>query len=182
MSYGIIRRDMVKAATADSIESLFIKAANMYVPVEIMSEPEHIPEYLPQYEHTADAGMDVRADIPELLLLPPHKTVVVPTGLYVGLPKPEVLGQLWELQVRPRSGLASKDIGVINSPGTIDAGYRGEIKVLLINHGDTDFWIVPNAKIAQLVLAQVFVVQWKPVDILGETSRNQGGFGSTGIV
>ena len=130
---------------------------------------------LPQYETTGSAGMDIRAHIEEAITLAPLERVLVKTGLFVEIP----LG--YEIQVRPRSGLAfKKGITVLNSPGTIDADYRGEIGVLLVNLSSEPFVIEDGERIAQLVLASHEQAQWQEVDILEESNRGQGGFGSTG--
>jgi dUTP pyrophosphatase len=119
--------------------------------------------------------MDLRAFIPEPVELKPLQRFLIPTGLYIELPSG------YEAQIRPRSGLAYKHgITVLNSPGTIDADYRGEIKVLLVNISDTPFIIQPGERIAQMVVAPHASVQWKAVSELSDTLRNTGGFGSTG--
>lgn len=130
---------------------------------------------LPRYETAAAAGMDLRADIEAGITLKPLQRALVPTGLYVELPEG------CEMQIRPRSGLAAKHgIAVLNSPGTIDADYRGEIKVIVANLSDTDFTIEPGERIAQAVVARFERVEWQPAEALSETSRGSGGFGSTG--
>jgi dUTP pyrophosphatase len=131
---------------------------------------------LPAYETLHAAGMDLRADVEEMVLLKPMERKLVPTGLYMELPEG------LEAQIRPRSGLAFKyGIGIVNSPGTIDADYRGEIKVLLINFSDQVFEINTGDRIAQMVIARHEKVNWEPVEILNETSRGTGGYGHTGI-
>jgi dUTP pyrophosphatase len=130
---------------------------------------------LPVYQTLGSAGMDLCACLNEELVILPGKRVLVPTGLFIEIP----LG--YEVQIRPRSGLAFKHgITVLNSPGTIDADYRGEIKVLLINHGDEDFNIVHGDRIAQMILAKHEQIEWEVVDSLTDTSRGAGGYGSTG--
>ena len=130
---------------------------------------------LPQYETAHAAGMDLRAAITEEITLKPLQRLLVPTGLFIELP----IG--YEAQIRPRSGLAYKHgISIVNSPGTIDADYRGEIKVLLVNLSDTDFKIVDGDRIAQMVVAKHETVSWQPVTELGETARGKGGYGHTG--
>jgi dUTP pyrophosphatase len=130
---------------------------------------------LPQYETTASAGMDVRANIDEPLELAPLQRQLVKTGLFVEIP----IG--YEIQVRPRSGLAyKKGITVLNSPGTIDADYRGEIGVLLVNLSSETFVVNDGERIAQLVVATHEQAEWQEVDELEESNRGQGGFGSTG--
>lgn len=130
---------------------------------------------LPKYATEHSAGMDIEADILEPLVIKAGEVLIVPTGLKVALPEG------FEMQIRPRSGLAAKNsVTVLNSPGTIDADYRGEIKVILINHGKTDFVIEPKMRIAQMVIAKYKRVVWQLVDDLESTSRGEGGFGSTG--
>ncbi|MDE6183758.1 MAG: dUTP diphosphatase [Rikenellaceae bacterium] len=129
---------------------------------------------LPEYQTPQSAGMDVRADIEAPVTIKPLERVMIPTGLYVELPDG------YEMQVRPRSGLAAKHgITVLNSPGTIDADYRGEIKVILVNLSDTPFTIEHGERIAQLVVAQYTRVCWQASDSLSDSERGQGGFGST---
>jgi dUTP pyrophosphatase len=131
---------------------------------------------LPTYETLHAAGMDLRADLDEVVLLKPMERKLVPTGLFMELPEG------FEAQIRPRSGLAFKyGIGIVNSPGTIDADYRGEIKVLLINFSDQVFEINAGDRIAQMVIARHEKISWEPVEILNETSRGVGGYGHTGI-
>ena len=130
---------------------------------------------LPEYATPLSAGMDLRAAIDTSITLAPLERAMVPTGLYVELPAG------YEMQVRPRSGLAAKHgITVLNSPGTIDADYRGEIKVILVNLSNTPFEIVPGERIAQAVVAKHERVEWQQVDSLEQTERGAGGFGSTG--
>ncbi len=130
----------------------------------------------PTYATPLSAGMDVRANIEKPITLAPLQRVLVPTGLYISLPEG------YECQARPRSGLAVKHgITVLNSPGTIDADYRGELKTLLVNLSDTPFVIEPGERIAQLVVAKHEHVEWEEVEVLDETERGEGGFGSTGV-
>lgn len=130
---------------------------------------------LPSYATPQSAGMDLLAAIDENITVAPQQIVMVPTGLSIALPAG------YEAQVRPRSGLAAKNgVTVLNSPGTIDADYRGEIKVILINHGNAPFVIERGMRIAQMVIAQYTQVNWQEVDTLDETARGAGGFGSTG--
>lgn len=133
---------------------------------------------LPKYETSSAAGMDLKANIEESITLNSLDRVLVPTGLHIALPPGT------EAQVRPRSGLAAKHgISVLNAPGTIDADYRGEIKVILVNLSNESFVINPGERIAQLVIAKYEQLVWDPVnsiDDLGKTDRGQGGFGSTG--
>lgn len=130
---------------------------------------------LPKYATEYSAGMDLRADIEESIQISPLKRVLVPTGLYIELPDG------CEAQIRPRSGLAAKHgIGIVNSPGTIDADYRGEIKIILVNLSDQEFTLNPGERIAQMVIARYERVTLIEADSLGETERGEGGFGSTG--
>ena len=130
---------------------------------------------LPLYQTPLSAGMDVRADLEQSVTLAPLGRAMIPTGLYVELPEG------YEMQVRPRSGLAAKHgITVLNSPGTIDADYRGEIRIILVNLSSETFTIEPGERIAQLVVARHEQVEWEPVEELGTTERGAGGFGSTG--
>jgi dUTP pyrophosphatase len=140
--------------------------------VEIINKS---PWPLPAYETELSAGMDVRACIDEKITLKPLERAMVPTGLYMALPAG------YECQVRPRSGLAAKHgITVLNAPGTIDADYRGEIKVILVNLSQEPFEIGPGERIAQLVVAAHERVEWVPAETLSSTARGEGGFGSTG--
>ncbi|TRZ45999.1 dUTP diphosphatase [Robertkochia solimangrovi] len=130
---------------------------------------------LPEYETIASAGMDLRAEMSEPIVLKPLERAIVKTGLFLELP----VG--FEAQVRPRSGLAAKKgVTVLNSPGTIDADYRGEVGVILVNLSNDDFTVTHGERIAQLVIAKHEHIQWDEVEILSETSRGEGGFGSTG--
>lgn len=130
---------------------------------------------VPAYATAQSAGMDLKADITEPMELAPLQRAMIPTGLSIALP------QGTEAQVRPRSGLAAKyGVTVLNSPGTIDADYRGEIKVILVNLSDRPFTVNPGERIAQLVMAKYESVTWDEVEILDETARGEGGFGSTG--
>ncbi len=130
---------------------------------------------LPEYATSASAGVDLRANLEEDIVLKSMERVLIPTGLYMEIP----VG--YEAQVRPRSGLALKHgIGVLNSPGTIDADYRGEIKVILVNLSKDDFTIQHGERIAQMVIAAHEQAEWVETDELEESSRGAGGFGSTG--
>ncbi len=130
---------------------------------------------LPRYETPLSAGMDVRANLDEPVVLKPLARALIPTGLFVELPAG------YEMQVRPRSGLAAKyGLTVLNAPGTIDADYRGEVKVILANLSDQEFTVQDGERIAQLVVAQHSQVEWEPTTELSDTSRGAGGFGSTG--
>ena len=130
---------------------------------------------LPKYETEGSSGMDLAANINEKIEIKPGTTSIVPTGISVSIPKN------FEIQIRPRSGLAAKNqISVLNTPGTIDADYRGEIKVILINLGTKSFMIENGARIAQMVLCPIAKAKLKEVKILESTKRGSGGFGSTG--
>ena len=132
---------------------------------------------LPGYETEHSAGMDLRANLEEAVLLKPLERALIPTGLYIALP----VGM--EAQIRPRSGLAiKKGISVLNTPGTIDADYRGEIKVILINLSSEDFLINNGERICQMIIAQHEKAGWEEVEVLEETDRGAGGFGHTGKV
>lgn len=140
--------------------------------VKIINKSKH---NLPAYETIQSAGMDLRANIDEPVTIQPKQRVLIPTGLFIALPEG------YEAQIRPRSGLAAKHgITVLNSPGTIDADYRGEIKVLLINHSEEPFEIKDSERIAQMVIAAYTRVEWEETDELDETTRGAGGFGHTG--
>ncbi|WP_035577589.1 dUTP diphosphatase [Hyphomonas jannaschiana] len=147
------------------------------VNVAVLPLPHFEGLQLPAYETAGSAGMDVRAAVPEgePMVLAPGARAMVPTGLSVAIP------QGYEIQVRPRSGLAAKHgLTCLNTPGTIDSDYRGEIKVILVNLGQEAFTIQRGERIAQLVLAPVTRLAWQAVDSLDETERGAGGFGSTG--
>ena len=131
---------------------------------------------LPNYSTIASAGMDLRASLDEPIVLRPLERFLVPTGIFIELPLH------YEAQVRPRSGLAAKNgITVLNTPGTIDADYRGEVKVILVNLSNEEFTIHDGDRIAQMVVAKHETVIWQPVDELTESERGAGGFGSSGI-
>ena len=130
---------------------------------------------LPRYETPFSAGMDVRADLSEPVILKPLERTLVPTGLYVELPEG------YEMQIRPRSGLAIKHgLTLLNTPGTIDADYRGEIKVIVANLSSEPYELKPGERIAQMVVSQFTQVEWEPVEELSPTERGAGGFGHTG--
>lgn len=140
--------------------------------IKIINKSKHV---LPHYETIASAGMDLRANLTESVTLKPLERSVVKTGLFIELP----IG--FEAQVRPRSGLAAKNgLTVLNSPGTIDADYRGEIGVILVNLSNQDFTIENGERVAQLIIAKHERAEWIEVETLSETSRGEGGFGSTG--
>ena len=131
---------------------------------------------LPKYESSQAAGLDIRADIDHPIIISPMKRCLIPTNLYTSIP----IG--YEVQIRPRSGLAlKKGITVLNTPGTIDADYRGNWGVILMNLGDEDFTVNPGDRIAQAILNKVEQIEWEEVESLDETERGQGGFNSTGI-
>ena len=130
---------------------------------------------LPAYKTNGSSGMDLMAFIEKPINLEPGKSCLVPTGLSVAFP------QEYEIQIRPRSGLAAKNnISVLNTPGTIDSDYRGEIKIILFNHGNEDFLINDKDRIAQMILTPVIKMNFEETDNLPETVRGEGGFGSTG--
>ncbi len=140
--------------------------------VKVINKSAH---KLPHYETEASAGMDLRANISDDITLRPLERSIVKTGLFLELP----CG--FEAQVRPRSGLAAKKgITVLNAPGTIDADYRGEVGVILVNLSNEDYTIENGERIAQLVISKHVHISWQEVDVLEETSRGEGGFGSTG--
>ncbi len=130
---------------------------------------------LPEYATEHSAGMDLKANIKETIIIEPLKRELVPTGLFIELPEG------FEAQIRPRSGLAAKHgVGIVNSPGTIDADYRGEIKIILVNLSDTPFVLNPGERIAQMIIAKYERVNWNLVEKLSDSNRGTGGFGSTG--
>ncbi len=141
--------------------------------IKIINKSKHA---IPNYETIASAGMDLRANIDNAITLKPLERAIIPTGLYMALP----IGT--EAQVRPRSGLAAKKgITVLNAPGTVDADYRGEVGVILVNLSNEEFVVNDGERIAQLVIAKHERAEWVEVDELDETSRGAGGFGSTGV-
>lgn len=141
--------------------------------VKIVNKSHHP---LPQYSTPQSAGMDLRANISETITLKPMQRALIPTGLFIALPEG------YEAQVRPRSGLAFKHgITVLNTPGTIDADYRGEIGVILINLGQEDFVIQDGERIAQMVIAKYEQCDFIPVETLDQTERGEGGFGHSGV-
>lgn len=146
----------------------------LIIPLQVLAHGRHLP--LPSYATELSAGMDLRAAVgAEGLSIAPGQRVLIPTGIAIAVPKG------YEAQVRPRSGLAIKHgITMLNSPGTIDSDYRGEIKVITINHGDEAFRVEDGDRIAQLIIAPVERAQWRQVDALEETDRSSGGFGHTG--
>lgn len=141
--------------------------------IQIINKSKH---QLPNYETSASAGMDLRANIDSAISLKPLERAIIKTGLFIALPNG------YEAQVRPRSGLAAKNgITVLNSPGTIDADYRGEIGVILVNLSNETFTINDGERIAQLIIARYEQAAWEEVKILEETKRGKEGFGSTGL-
>lgn len=141
--------------------------------VKIVNKSKH---ELPKYATTGSAGMDIRANIEQPIVLKPLERCLVPTGLHIALPEG------YEAQIRPRSGLAlKKGLTVLNSPGTIDPDFRGEIGVILINLSSEDFTINDGERIAQMVIARYEQAEWEPVETLDETERGTGGFGHSGV-
>jgi dUTP pyrophosphatase len=146
----------------------------MSIPVKIINQSKNP---LPAYATSGAAGMDLKADIPHSITLKPMERQLIPTGIFIELPPG------YEAQVRPRSGLALKQgITCLNSPGTVDADYRGELKIILINLSNTEQLIQPGDRIAQMIVSRVEKVDWHPVTELDETVRSDGGFGHTGKV
>ena len=144
--------------------------------VPIVRLPHGADLELPAYATAHAAGLDLMAALDQPVVLEPGERALIPTGIAMALP----IG--FEAQVRPRSGLAAKHgVTVLNSPGTIDADYRGEIKIILINLGQERFVVEPKARIAQLIVSTVTRILWTPVEDLPETTRGEGGFGSTGV-
>ena len=144
--------------------------------MQVLREPDCADLPLPEYATPDAAGVDLRAAVTEPITLQPGARALVSTGLRIALPAG------YEAQVRPRSGLAARHgIGMVNSPGTVDADYRGVIHVILINWGTEPFTIRRGERIAQMVVAPVTRVEWQPADSLAETARGEGGFGHTGV-
>lgn len=142
------------------------------LPIKVINQSKHA---LPEYATAQAAGLDLKANIGEAIVLKPLQRQLISTGLFIELPNS------FEAQIRPRSGLAFKNgITVLNSPGTIDADYRGEIKVLLVNLSNEDFTINDGERIAQMVIAKHEQINWEQVSVLEESNRGAGGFGSTG--
>lgn len=141
--------------------------------VKVINKSKH---ELPSYQSDSAAGMDIRANIEEDIILKPLERSLIPTGLFIELP------QGYEAQIRPRSGLAYKHgLTVLNSPGTVDADYRGEIKVLLVNLSNDSFVVKDGERVAQMVIAKHEQITWENTDMLSETLRGAGGYGSTGV-
>lgn len=148
---------------------------NAKIKVELIPHEHAVGLNLPTYATEQSAGMDLTAALEEAIELAPGERALIPTGISIALPSG------YEAQIRPRSGLAVKNgITVLNSPGTVDADYRGEIKVVLINHGQEAFTVERGMRIAQMVIARHVSVEWQVVNNLAETERGSGGFGSTG--
>ena len=142
------------------------------IQLKVINQSEHA---LPEYATILSAGLDLKANLSESILLKPLQRTLIPTGLFIELPAG------FEAQIRPRSGLAFKHgLTVLNSPGTIDADYRGEIKVLLVNLSETDFIVNNGERIAQMIIAKHEQIIWEPVIQLEKSNRGAGGFGSTG--
>ncbi|RIJ43136.1 dUTP diphosphatase [Pontibacter oryzae] len=145
---------------------------NKNLPVNVINQSKHA---LPSYQTIHSAGMDLRANLEAPITLKPLQRALIPTGIFIELPEGH------EAQIRPRSGLAYKHgISIVNSPGTIDADYRGEIKVLLINLSDQDFVVEDGERVAQMVVAKYERVAWQQAEALSDTERGAGGYGSTG--
>lgn len=145
----------------------------MQVKVSIINRSHHA---LPSYSTLLSAGMDIRANLDAPITLMPGERRLIPTGLFIALPEG------YEAQIRPRSGLAIKHgITVLNSPGTIDADYRGEVGIILINHSDKAFIIEDGERVGQMVVARYSRVEWNETDTLDDTERGAGGFGHTGV-
>ena len=143
--------------------------------VKILIKKTNRKVITPKYKTDGSSGVDLSAFLDKEVIIKPNSSELIPTGLQVAIPEE------LEIQIRPRSGLAAKEsIGVLNSPGTIDSDYRGELKIILFNHGNKDFIINNGDRIAQMVLVPILKMEFEEVDSLPETIRGQGGFGSTG--
>ena len=143
--------------------------------VKILIKKTNRKVITPKYKTDGSSGVDLSAFLDKEVVIKPNSSGLIPTGLQVAIPEE------LEIQIRPRSGLAAKEsIGVLNSPGTIDSDYRGELKIILFNHGNKDFIINNGDRIAQMVLVPILKMEFEEVDSLPETIRGQGGFGSTG--
>lgn len=146
------------------------------VQVKVLFSPKGSCTKLPEYQSLQSSGADVYADILEDFVIKPGKTELIPTGLYVEIPEG------FEIQIRPRSGLAiKKSVGILNSPGTIDSDYRGEVKIVVHNFSEDEFVVSPGDRIAQMVLSPVYKIRWQEIAKLSETKRSGGGFGHTGV-
>ena len=143
--------------------------------VKILIKKTNKEVITPKYKTDGSSGVDLSAFLEKKIIIKPNSSELIPTGLQVAIPEE------LEIQIRPRSGLAAKEsIGVLNSPGTIDSDYRGELKIILFNHGNKDFIINNGDRIAQMVLVPILKMEFEEVDSLPDTIRGQGGFGSTG--
>ena len=143
--------------------------------VKILIKKNNKEVITPKYKTDGSSGVDLSAFLDKEIVIKPNSSELIPTGLQVAIPEE------LEIQIRPRSGLAAKEsIGVLNSPGTIDSDYRGELKIILFNHGKEDFIINNGDRIAQMVLVPIIKMEFEEVDSLPDTVRGQGGFGSTG--
>ena len=143
--------------------------------VKILIKKTNRKVITPKYKTDGSSGVDLSAFLEKKVVIKPNSSELIPTGLKVAIPEE------LEIQIRPRSGLAAKEsMGVLNSPGTIDSDYRGELKIILFNHGDKDFIINNGDRIAQMVLVPILKMEFEEVDNLPDTVRGQGGFGSTG--
>lgn len=146
---------------------------HVMVKINIINKSKH---NLPEYATPQSAGLDLRANLDEPVVLKPLERALIPTGLFIALPDG------YEAQIRPRSGLAiKKGISLVNAPGTIDADYRGEIGVILVNLSNEDFVVEDGERIAQMVIARYEQAEFQPVEVLDETERGAGGFGHTGV-
>ena len=176
MSSDFVKSNMtVDAEYQDEVEDINLEPVHRSVRMKV-KKLEHFQGDLPKYESKLAAGFDVRAQIEEEIALKPGERNLIPTGLSFEIPEG------YEVQARPRSGLAIKQgVSLVNSPGTIDADYRGEVKIILINQGQEDIVIKPQDRIAQLVLAPVYQALFEEVVELSDTERGEGGFGSTGV-
>jgi len=158
--------------STEILTDTFFHKKNKRMKVSIVNHSKHP---LPEYATTLSAGMDIRANIDSPIVLKPLERKLIPTGLFIELPAG------YEAQIRPRSGLAiKKGITVLNSPGTIDADYRGEVCIILVNLSSDDFEIVDGERICQMVIAEHAQAEWIEVEVLGDTERGAGGFGHTG--
>ncbi len=143
--------------------------------VKILIKKNNKKVITPKYKTNGSSGVDLSAFLEKKVVIKPNSSQLIPTGLQVAIPEE------LEIQIRPRSGLAAKEsIGVLNSPGTIDSDYRGELKIILFNHGNNDFTINNGDRIAQMILVPILKMEFEEVDSLPDTVRGQGGFGSTG--
>tara|TARA_B100001029_G_C14965583_1_gene397096 strand:+ start:18 stop:458 length:441 start_codon:yes stop_codon:yes gene_type:complete len=143
--------------------------------VKVLIKRLHPKVTIPEYKTSGSSGMDLKAFLDNKVEIKPYKSALIPTGLSIAIPND------YEVQIRPRSGLAAKsNISVLNTPGTIDSDYRGELKIILFNHGNSNFTVSNEDRIAQMVLVPILKMKFEEVDNLPETVRGKGGFGSTG--